>query len=260
MPNPISGLGLPDINPIRHMPWPTPSLPRSIDDLLGRGLSVVEQAVISCALDGLSGLARSARNQVVELAETMRDQLTSLPNSAANAVADSMRGPSARTLTAGETAALRSAFGNSIDLSNVRIVDGPGRNPDAWVAFNIGGNPAITEGNTVYFRSDHYSRNFSATPDGLNALVHEFGHVRQFQQMGFGSFFAKYASDLATYRDRNAVYDYGSRTSHFRNETLEGQAAMIGDYAGYRAGQGNLTSAQVANIESRLRGTGLFGL
>jgi hypothetical protein len=259
MPNPLSRLGLPDINPIRHFPWPTPSLPRSIDDLLGRGLSVVEQAVISRALDGLSGLAQSARNQIVELAETMRDQLTSLPNSAANAVADSMRGPSARTLTAGETAALRSAFGNSIDLSNVRIVDGPGRNPDAWVAFNIGNNPALTEGNTVYVQSDHYSRDFSTTPSGINTLVHEFTHVRQYQQMGFGSFFAKYARDLAVYRDRNEVYKHENRNVSFRHETIEGQAAMVGDYAGYRAGEVLLTPQQVRSLESELRGTGIFG-
>lgn len=141
----------------------------------------------------------------------------------------------------------------------MRIVDGPGRNPDAWVAFNIGGNPAITEGNTVYVRHDNYRRDFSATPAGINTLVHEFAHVRQFQQMGFGGFFAKYASDIATYRDRDAVYRYETRTSHFRNEPIEGQAEMIGDYAGYRAGQ-PMAPERVRDLEQRLRGTGLFGL
>lgn len=107
MPNPIFGLSFPDFNPVREIPWPSSPLPTSIDDLLGKGLSIVEQAVISRTLDGLSGLARSAGNRVIELAGRVRDTLTSLPNSAANALADSMRGPNARPLTAGETAALR---------------------------------------------------------------------------------------------------------------------------------------------------------
>jgi Domain of unknown function (DUF4157) len=263
MPNALSGFGLPNFNPARDFPLPFPSLPRSIDDLLGRGLSALEQAVISRTLDGLAGLAKSAGNGIADLADKARGQLAALPNSAANALADSMRGPNARTLTAGETNALRQAFGNSIDLSNVRIVDGPGRNPDAWVAFNVGGNPAITEGNTVDVRSDGYTKDFSKTPDRLNTLLHEFAHVRQYQQMGFGAFFAKYANDLATAGGRNSVYDYGSRPNHFRDETIEGQAAMVGDYAGYRAGQtgnGALNPIKAAAVEIRVRGTGLFGL
>jgi Domain of unknown function (DUF4157) len=259
MPNALSGFGLPNFNPARDFPLPFPSLPRSVDDLLGRGLSALEQAVISRTLDGLAGLAKSASNGIADLADKVRDQLAALPNSAANALADSMRGSNARTLTAGETTALRNAFGNSIDLSNVRIVDGPGRNPDAWVAFNIGGNPAITEGNTVYVRSDQYTKDFSATPGGVNTLVHEFTHVRQYQQMGFGGFFAKYANDLAATGNRNGVYDYAPRTNHFRKETIEGQAAMVGDYAGYKAGN-TMPPAKVLSIEAKLRGTGIFGL
>lgn len=245
-----------------------PGLPDPIQDLaekgvsavLQHGLAPVAQGVIAHGLDNLGSLASSARDTVSGWATTVRDQLGALPNAAANALADSMRGPSARTLTVGETATLRSAFGNGIDLSDVRIVDGPGRNPDAWLAFNVGGNPAITEGNTVYIRSDHYSGDLSSSPAGVNTLVHEFAHVNQFQDMGFGSFFGKYAHDLTSTGDRNKVYDYASRDTVYRTETIEGQAAMLGDYAGYQAGERGLKPSEAQTLGTRLRGTGFFGL
>ncbi len=242
---------------------PIPGVP-DIADVLGRGLSAVQQGVIDRALDGLGSLGREiasqTRDQIGEWANDVKDQLTSLPSQAANALADSMRGPNARTLTTGEQAVLRSTFGGSIDLSNVRIVDGPGRNPDAWVAFNVGGNPAITEGNTVYI-GQNYTADFSQTPEGIRTLAHEFAHVRQFQQLGFGSFAGKYAQDLINAGgNRDVPYDYGSRTTHFRSETIEGQAQMVGDYAQHKAGGGNLNATQVAELERRLAGTGVFGL
>ena len=211
--------------------------------------------------DDIARAAKDALDRLQDLGGRIKDELKSLPSDAANAVADSMRGPKARTLTPGEEAKLREVFGDSIDLSNVRIVDGPGYNPDAWTAFNVGGNPAITEGNTVYVRSDVFQKDFSTSPEGIETLVHEFTHVRQYQEMGFGSFFAKYAKDLATIGDRNKVYDYQSRpNTTFATETIEGQAQMVGDYARYKAGGNNLTPDQVRDIERRLRGTGIFGL
>ncbi|TRW13988.1 eCIS core domain-containing protein [Glacieibacterium frigidum] len=233
---------------------------KGVDHLISNGLAPVAAGVVARGLDNLGSLAADARDTVAGWAGTVRDSLTSLPNSAANALADSMRGPDARTLTPGETTALRSAFGNDIDLSNVRIVDGPGRNPDAWLAFNVGGNPAITEGNTVYVRSDKYVGDFSQSPKGINTLVHEFAHVNQYQDMGFGSFFGKYAHDLTTTGDRNAAYDYASRNTTYATETIEGQAQMLGDYAGHLAGEGKLTPERAQVLETRLRGTGFFGL
>lgn len=245
---------------------PLPTLPGAdkvapaIHDLLTRGLSPFEQGGVLSTLDRLGEAGAAALDRLRDLAGKAKDALASLPGDAANALADSMRGPGARALTGGETAALRGAFGNSVDLSNVRIVDGPGYNPDAAIAFNVSGNPAITEGNTVYIRADHYAKDLSASPAGVNTLVHEFTHVRQYQQMGFGSFAAKYAHDLASTGDRHKVYDYRSRAGNFQSETIEGQAEMVGDYAGCKAGQHDLTPADVAAIERKLRGTGLFGL
>ena len=211
--------------------------------------------------DDIANAAKSAFDTLRDLGGGIKDRLASLPSGAANAIADSMRGPDARKLTAGEEQKLREVFGDSIDLSNVRIVNGPGYNADAFLAFNIGGNPAITEGNTVYMRSDHFQKDFSTSPEGVEMLVHEFTHVRQYQDMGFGGFFAKYAKDLVAIGDRNKVYDYGSRKdTTFATETLEGQAEMVGDYARYKAGGNNLNQAQARDIERRLEGTGLFGL
>lgn len=210
---------------------------KGVDHLITNGLAPVAAGVVAHGLDNLGSLAADARDTVAGWAGTVRDALASLPNSAANALAASMRGPSARTLTPGETTALRSAFGNDIDLSNVRVVDGPGRNPDAWLAFNVGGNPAITEGNTVYVRSDHYTGDFSTTPAGVNTLVHEFAHVNQFQDMGFGSFFGKYAGDLASIGDRNKLYDYASRNTTYATETIEGQAACWATMPATRRGR-----------------------
>jgi hypothetical protein len=231
----------------------SPRFPYSGSPDLGKGLRDL--------LNGAVDLGKQSLGWLKDRAGEIKDKLVSLPNGAANALADSMRGPSARTLTSGEQTELRKVFGNSIDLSNVRIVNGAGYNPDAKIAFDIGGNPAITEGNTVYIKSDGYKADFSKDPEDIRTLAHEFTHVYQFQKMGFGSFFGKYAKDLVTIGDRNKIYDYNSRpNTTYKTETLEGQAQMVGDYARYKAGDTSFSAQRIQNIENRLKGTGLFGL
>jgi Domain of unknown function (DUF4157) len=213
------------------------------------------------AVGAVAGAIKDAFSWLGEKAQKILNELAALPNEAANALADSMRGPNARALTAGEIRELRKIFGDDIDLSNVRIVNGPGDNPAAKAAFEIGGNPAITIGNTVYIRSDKYVPDLSKSPAGIETLAHEFTHVNQYQDMGFGSFFAKYAKDLKDIGDRDEVYRYETRpNTTYRTETLEGQAQMVGDYARYLAGDKNITAEQARDIERRLKGTGLFGL
>jgi hypothetical protein len=172
-----------------------------------------------------------------------------------------MRGPKARTLTSGKQTQLNKIFSSrSIDLSNVRIVDGSGNNPAAAAAFR-NGNPAITIGNTVYVKPGTYSADFSKTAKGVELLAHEFTHVDQYQDLGFGSFGAKYARDLASVGgDPNKAYRYETRNTTFKTETLEGQAQMVGDYAEHKAGDKNLMPAQAKDVENRLKGTGFFGL
>lgn len=234
---------------------------RELDKAIGSGqLSFNPLDDLAKLGRGAIDLGRKSVDWLRDAASQVKDELSSLSSSAANALADSMRGPNARNLTAGEIRELRKVFGNSINLSNVRIVNGPGYNPDAKIAFDLARNPAITEGNTVYMKSNHYSKDFSTSLGGIEMLAHEFAHVRQYQQMGFGRFFAKYAQDLVVIGNADQLYKYQDRPSTtYRTETLEGQAQMVGHYANYKAG-GKMTAAKVQDIENRLRGTGLFGL
>jgi hypothetical protein len=183
-----------------------------------------------------------------------------LPGKMAGALACALRGPSARALTPGEATVLHGAFGDAIDLGRSHIVDGAGHNPVAAIAFVIGGNPAIAQGPIVHVRSDHHCTDFSASAAGINLLVHEFMHVHQYQSRGTRRFLIAYARDLLIARSRNAVYDYAARECGFGAETIEGQAQMVGDYAGWRAGEAKLSAEDVRCIERRLAGTGLFGL
>jgi Domain of unknown function (DUF4157) len=228
-----------------------------LGDILKEAVNRAGDFIIGKAID----FGKKSLEWLNDKANQIKDKLASLPSDAANALADSMRGPKARTLTSGEQAQLNKIFSNrSIDLSNVRIVDGPGNNPAAAAAFR-NGNPAITIGNTVYVKPGTYSADFSKTAKGVELLAHEFAHVDQYQDLGFGSFGAKYARDLASVGgDPNKAYRYETRNTTFKTETLEGQAQMVGDYAEYKAGGKNLTAAQVKDVENRLKGTGFFGL
>jgi hypothetical protein len=235
--------GLPNWNPI--------------DDLIKAGKGLIDFSKKS--LEWLKGKA-----------DDLINTLSSLPNKAANELADSMRGPNARKLTGGEINELRNIFGNNIDLSNVRIVNGPGNNPAAAHAFK-NGTPAMAVGNTVYMRADVYKnfgKDFSATSSGLEHLAHEFGHVYQYQKMGFGSFAAKYAQDFVKIPNQGDHYKYEKRNTTYKTETIEGQAQMVGHYAQYLYEVRNntpeqyrsISEAQARDLEKRLAGTGLFGL
>ena len=182
-------------------------------------------------------------------------------------LAKSMRGPNAGDLTSNEIKLVREAFGSTIDLSDVKIVLGDGGNPNAKLAFSLG-NPAITQGNTVYFDpkatdngSPYYSGDFSSSTEGLRRLLHEFTHVRQFQQLGFAEFARRYATDLINNGlDRNKVYDYQLRNTTYATETLEGQAQMVGDYAKRRAEGLAADSPEMQSLVRRLKGSGIYGL
>ncbi len=242
----------------QDFPLPGQFDPKKIlGDILNEAVNRAGDYIIGKAIDfGNKGL-----DWLNDKANQIKEKLASLPSDAANGVADSMRGPKARTLTSGEEAQLGKIFSNrSIDLSNVRIVDGPGNNPAAAAAFR-NGNPAITIGNTVYVKPGTYSADFSKSAKGIELLAHEFAHVDQYQVLGFGSFGVKYAKDLASVGgDPNKAYRYETRNTTFKTETLEGQAQMVGDYAEYKAGGKNLSAAQIKDVENRLKGTGFFGL
>lgn len=228
--------GLPDFN-LPDIPFP--DLPNPID------------------------LARAGLEKLQDAAEALGDRLRTLPNEAANRLADSLRGDKARTLTSDEKAQIREAFGDDVDVDSVRIVNGPGNNPAAHAAFKVGGNPAITIGDTIYLNpnTNSYSDDLGQGGNETGLLIHEFTHVEQYRDLGFGSFGQKYASDLKEHDfDRNAVYDYEQRDTTYAQETIEGQAEMVGDYAEIRNSTDPADQAKIADLERRLDGTGIYGL
>ncbi|PCD02026.1 hypothetical protein COC42_11105 [Sphingomonas spermidinifaciens] len=190
----------------------------------------------------------------------MRERLAELPHEVADRLADSMRGDKARELTPAEQAFVEQAFGDRIDLSEVRFVDGPGNSPIARAAF-ANGNPAITVGDTVYFKPGHFSTDFTASAEDRKLLNHELTHVLQYETLGYGSFTARYAREFAEAGgDADKMYDYASRDTVFDTETLEGQAQMVGDYAQIRHSTNPARQAKIADLERRLEGTGIYGL
>ncbi len=212
-------------------------------------------------LPSAAELARMGTDQLERLADAVSERLAALPHGAADALADSMRGDRARPLTPDERSAVRAAYGNRVDLDNVRIVNGAGYSPAAHAAFRIGGNPAITIGDTIYLAPRSYSSDLGQPGAERELLLHEFAHVVQYEEMGYGSFGAKYASDLAAHGgDRNAVYRYDERQTTFAQETIEGQAEMVGDYARVRESTRPEDQAKIRDLERRLEGTGIYGL
>lgn len=253
--------GLPDIPPLPSLPG-LPLPPIDLPNLPGLpGLPDLPGLPGLPDLPNPIELAREGLETLREAADAIGDTLRSLPHESADALADSMRGDQARELTPAERTAIRAAFGNEIDLDEVRIVDGPGNSPAAHAAFKIGGNPAITIGDTIYLDTNHYSGDLGQPGAERELLLHEFTHVVQYQRLGYGSFASDYANDLKDHGfDRNEVYRYDTRDTSFADETIEGQAEMVGDYARLRGSTRPEDQATIQDLDQRLDGTGIYGL
>jgi hypothetical protein len=160
-----------------------------------------------------------------------------------------------RTLTAGEIALARKAFGDKIDYARVKLSDGPGNHPFAHMAF-AKGNPAITIGNTVYFKQD-FCPDFSAPGQNGRSFMHEMTHVWQYKTLGMAAFYVRYVAEVAQAKGKpNDMYKYTDDTK-FNEAMLEAQAQMVGDY--HRAkSQGN--AAATARLAKNLAGSGFYGL
>jgi hypothetical protein len=161
-----------------------------------------------------------------------------------------------RKLTAGEIALARAAFGERIDYDRVRLCDGPGNQPLAHAAF-ARGNPAITVGSTVYFKS-RYGPDFSAPGQDRKSFIHEMTHVWQYRVLGMPAFFARYGAEFVRVKGKpNDMYKYVAGETGFGEAMLEAQANMIGDYSeALWAGK----SARKAELAKNLAGAGLYGL
>jgi len=158
-----------------------------------------------------------------------------------------------RTLTAGEIALAREAFGDKIDYGRVKLSDGPGNQPLAHAAF-AKGNPAITVGSTIYFEA-HYCPDFSQPNQNRSSFMHEMTHVWQYQTLGLVAFFARYGAEFARVHGKpNDMYLYKKGSDSFGHAMLEAQAQMVGDYVVAKS------AADKAALAKNLAESGLYGL
>lgn len=161
-----------------------------------------------------------------------------------------------RTLTAGEIALSRAAFGERIDYGRVRLSDGPGNQPLAHLAF-AKGNPAITVGSTVYFKTD-YSADFSADGQNRRSFIHEMTHVWQYGELGMPLFFLRYGADLLNAGGNpDNMYPYVHGETRFPGAMIEQQAEMVGDYS---VALWSRNAAGIARFARNMAGSGLYGL
>jgi len=134
-----------------------------------------------------------------------------------------------RSLTTSEIAYAKDVFKNSIDYSEITITR------DSLIST---GAPK-TLGNTIHLRSDwgHFvGDTLELTQDGLETLIHEMGHVWQYQNGGLAyipeSLWAQFKGFLGS-GDRGAAYDW--RAAHasglpWKKWNPEQQASAIEDY------------------------------
>jgi hypothetical protein len=122
------------------------------------------------------------------------------PDAGDNAAVEHWEG--SRGLTAAERASAQSVYQDAIDYDKVTIVGG------SLVATGA----TRTVGNSIYFEAEYFDGNTSnLTPAGMNTLIHELGHVWQFQHEGAGYIPSALGSQLAavvTTGDRNNAYDW----------------------------------------------------
>ncbi len=154
-----------------------------------------------------------------------------------------------RGLTDDEIAAARTMYGDKIDYSKVKVITG--ENMTFWGKILTNGGAAVTWGNTIYFPNDENKKslyNFEAQSDWM---VHEMGHVYQYQENGWG-YVPKSVWEQLT--EGKAAYTYEIEPGkEFGRYGVEQQATIIQDY--YR---GAISPSMVPEVEKMLRKEGLF--
>ncbi|WP_260597188.1 DUF4157 domain-containing protein [Sphingomonas endolithica] len=243
-----------------------------VDELFDHARKIASRVVVMALERAIqsaqAAIRRSVQSEFQSLAGKIglfTSVLGKLPHGTANVVADSYRGPFARALTPAEVKIVTWAFGKQpVAPSQVRIVPGPGLQTVAAIAF-LNGNPAITIGNTIYIKQRVYRErggsNLAATPEGVEMLLHEYTHVLQYGRLGFARFGARYAAEFkAAGGDANKMYDYKHRKKGFNDESIEGQAALVGDFGEQLAlPPVRRTPALIRQLRSKLNGTGILG-
>lgn len=141
-----------------------------------------------------------------------------------------------RPLTSDEQALARPIFGNSIDLSRVRLVsfgdEERSTRQKGLTGFETGGT-YVTIGNTIYVPSSFTVENRRMA----QTLIHELVHVWQYQHGGTG-----YVSDSAVAQvtgaleqgTRNAAYGYTQTNRTIFEYPPEQQASIVENYFAMR--------------------------
>lgn len=229
--------------------------------LLNRAQAELVQRVLGAAGSIILAEGQAVQARVTEALDGLMQALGALPHAVADWIVDRDRGPDARNLTAGEARHVRAGYGNRQPPSLVRIVRGPGLSGWAAMAF-LKGNPAITIGNTIYIKSDHQvpHHDLSQSAIGVELLLHEYTHVIQWKTLGYVAFGRRYVSDIRQC-GMAQLYEYEQRQTTYNQETLEGQAQMVGHYAGLLFESDNAGDAiKLTDLRRRLAGTGIYGL
>ena len=248
-------------------PNPYQAFRRAAASALARmSAALVEEALsLPAALADRTGRAVGARviSEVQRRTAAIK-MLIDLPHHLADMLADSWRGPDARALTAREHLAISDGFGARAHSDLIRIVPGPGLSAIAAKAFE-NGNPAITLGNTIYLNPAAkwpvYDLTTGRDGESLALLMHEVMHVIQYRELGYARFLRRYGMDMATVKgDANEMYRYAKRNRSFKDEMIEGQAEMVGDYTTLRATKDPKLQPRRDDVRRRLKGSRFHGL
>lgn len=139
-------------------------------------------------------------------------------------------GKGSRPLTAAEIEHARAIYGDSIDYSKVRMTS------DHWLST---GAPKCI-GNTMHMRSDwggsNFKENGELTANGLELMMHEIGHVWQYQNGGaayIGDSLWSQFKGWVTGGSRNEAYDWKSAHEAkipWEDWNPEQQATAVEDY------------------------------
>lgn len=154
-----------------------------------------------------------------------------------------------RGLTADEIAAARTMYGDMIDYSKVRVITG--EDMTLWGRILTNGWAAVTWGNTIYFPNDENNKSLYNFEGRSDWMVHEMGHVYQYQNDGWG-YVPKSVWEQLTKGKAAYIYEI-EPGKEFDKYGVEQQATIIHDYY-----LGAISPSMVPEVEKMLRKAGLL--
>lgn len=171
-----------------------------------------------------------------------------------------------RFLSQDEKALVREVYGNKVDASKVKIISG--EDMTLWGRILTSGGAAVTWGNTVYFPNDERGKSEYSFEKQPEWLVHEMGHVGQYQgwgEEGKGGWGYAAKSVWEQVTKGKDAYSIGKLDPNkaFDDYGIEQQAVIVEGYyntlSGNAYGRGYAdTPEQRAAMEAILKKKGLY--